>query len=348
MARYARADVAAAFAECVAADDRSLLPTLREALGRHPHEAEHATGPPIPEKVFGHSFAPDLARFQDADGRTLLHHAAQRGSLEAVRLLLLHSANRHQTDAGSRTAWHIAEGCGHDKIARYLTPPARRPLEVQGGSWVRVRGLQRATEYNGLPGLVRGSSVDAKGVLRYSVRVVFPDARKTADIRAKPENLRPIDDRFTIPHDRSRTGCDMPLRAIRRLDGFGLSGIQLSLSDHMGEGGILPCVRGMARPECCETPDDVEWAQGDLEGPNWVPWSIATRPCHDEQGRIFFREVERNTGAAMTLLKVEEHEPEAAALLEAGIVSVVPDSEHDGMVFALVFLPLTEDEDERH
>jgi ankyrin repeat protein len=57
---------------------------------------------------------------RDAEGRTLLHRAAQRGHLDAVELLIRHDADINAVDASGKTPLQRAEGEGHRDVAALL------------------------------------------------------------------------------------------------------------------------------------------------------------------------------------------------------------------------------------
>ncbi len=67
-----------------------------------------------------------LARATDADGRTPLHLAAERGHVATVETLLHNNADPNTRDRGGRTALALAESAGHRAVAERLRAAGAR------------------------------------------------------------------------------------------------------------------------------------------------------------------------------------------------------------------------------
>jgi ankyrin repeat protein len=67
-----------------------------------------------------------LARATDAEGRTPLHLAAERGHLSTVDTLLHNNADPNARDGAGRTALTLAESAGHRAIAERLRAAGAR------------------------------------------------------------------------------------------------------------------------------------------------------------------------------------------------------------------------------
>eukprot|EP00525_Craspedostauros_australis_P010639 CAMPEP_0198113028 /NCGR_PEP_ID=MMETSP1442-20131203/4787_1 /TAXON_ID= /ORGANISM="Craspedostauros australis, Strain CCMP3328" /LENGTH=585 /DNA_ID=CAMNT_0043770005 /DNA_START=435 /DNA_END=2192 /DNA_ORIENTATION=+ len=71
-------------------------------------------------------------RREDGNGRTVLHHASQKGCVDVVKQLLsLHEMDVNHQDNRGRTAFHLACEEGHFEIVRCLVASGRADLDLQ-------------------------------------------------------------------------------------------------------------------------------------------------------------------------------------------------------------------------
>jgi hypothetical protein len=85
---------------------------------------------------------PSAAKAKDAKGETPLHHAAQHGDLEVIKLLLAHGADPNAKTPVGATPLHVARAFGEEKAAKLLVEGgAKTGSELAGDD----ADVQRAT-----------------------------------------------------------------------------------------------------------------------------------------------------------------------------------------------------------
>lgn len=122
----------------------------------------------VPRKI-----SPDIIDSMDEDGCTAFSHAAGKGHVDILRLLVPH-ADTDQMDFEGRTPLHIASCEGHTEVVRYLLdlPIESRPdvnamdgygttpLQYANGSW-NSDCIKLLLEHGALEGHLEPSDADS-------------------------------------------------------------------------------------------------------------------------------------------------------------------------------------------